>query len=89
MPSRYAQVKADTGPLTYLGVLPQDVAECLETAFAHIRKGSLQLWKLEPRRPNGPLFGKACGHLIFGSENPAGNTFVISALVRDDEDDFV
>jgi hypothetical protein len=89
MPSRYAQVKADTGPLSYLGVLPQDVADCLEQAFAHIRKGSLQLWKLEPRWSNGLLFGKACGHLIYGSENPAANIFVISALLRDDEDDFV
>lgn len=89
VPAPYSRVKSDIEPLSYLGGLPAAAAECLEQAFAHIRTGGLRLWKLDPRQSHGPLFGKACGHLIYGSESPTGDTFVISELLRDSEDDFL
>ena len=86
MPAPYARVKCESGALGYIGVLASDVADCLTAAFANMRKGTLKLENLRPwRDAGGPLFGRACGHVIFASEDPSGRILVVSALVLDDD----
>ncbi|MEZ5459255.1 MAG: hypothetical protein R3E65_08085 [Steroidobacteraceae bacterium] len=87
MPAPYERVKCESDALGYLGVLGNDIADCLTEAFANIRRGALALEDLRPwRNSGGPLYTRACGHLIYASEDPSGRILVVSALVQDDDD---